>query len=109
MELSLNDLRELVGSSQSVDPHSDPLDPQRGDKVIIRTVTMYLVGRVSLVSQSWIRLDEASWVADTGRWSTALATGALVGVEPMGDGVLVSRGAIVDVTPWRHDLPTAVK
>lgn len=80
-----------------------------GSKVIIRTVTLYYVGRIAAVDAGWIALDEASWVADTGRWAQALKKGTLNEVEPYPAGCVVSVGAIVDVSPWAHDLPTAVK
>jgi len=76
--------------------------------VIIRTVTLYTVGHVDAIGDGFITLSKAAWVADTGRWSSALATGKLNEVEMFpGDGVThVALGAIVDVTPWAHPLPT---
>ena len=84
-------------------------------KVIIRTVTHYYVGAVvsgyqGLVPGS-IALTQCSWIADTGRWSEALADGALSEVEPYpsSDVVEINTGAIVDVAPWHHELPTEAK
>jgi hypothetical protein len=56
-------------------------------------------------------LADAAWIADTGRWSTALATGRLHEVEPYpGEGLcIVSRAAIVDVAVWDHPLPREVR
>lgn len=113
MELSMTDLRELLGATAATTPESspgvDPADPQPGDAVLIRTVTMIFTGRVVTVGPCWIVLDESAWIADTGRWSAAIATGTLSEVEPSGDGVLVARASIVDVTPWRHPLPREAK
>lgn len=114
MELSLADLRDLIAPAPPVtatldtfDPMpGDPLDPMPGDTLIIRTVTMTITGRVVACSPTWIILDTAAWIADSGRWADAIATGSLSEVEPMGDGVRVARAAIVDVAPWRHALPT---
>ncbi|HEX9888622.1 MAG TPA: hypothetical protein VGA69_04035 [Nitriliruptorales bacterium] len=107
MELSLQDLRDLIAPAPAPAPSgADPGDPTAGDRLLIRTVTMTLTGRVVLVSPAWIVLDTAAWIADTGRFADAIASGDVEEVEPMGDGVRVARGAIVDVTPWRHDLPT---
>lgn len=80
-----------------------------GDKVLIRGVTLYHVGCVAEVDETWVRLEDASWVADTGRLSSALETGALDEVERLPDGCLVARASIVDVIPWTHELPVATR
>lgn len=110
MELTLADLRSLIAPQTETAPSTapaavDPLDPMRGDQLIIRTVTMTLTGKVVAYSPTWIMLDSAAWIADSGRWANAIVDGTLSEVEPMGDGVRVARAAIVDVTPWRHPLP----
>lgn len=82
-----------------------------GDAVIVRTVTMYYTGRILRVYPGELVLGDAAWVADTGRWSSALSTGSLSEVEPYpGEGLcIVSRAAIVDVAPWSHPLPRTVR
>lgn len=80
-----------------------------GEKVIVRTVTMYYTGRLVKVSKTDIILDSAAWVASTGRWSHALRTGELDEVEPFPGGTVVTRAVIVDVTLWPHELPREVK
>ena len=80
-----------------------------GAAVIVRTVTHYYTGRIVLLTEHEIVLDEAAWVADTGRWANALSTGSLVEVEPFPGIVLVMRGAVIDVSPWAHPLPREVK
>ncbi len=81
----------------------------KGDAVLIRTVTMYQVGRVVNIGPDSITLEEASWLADVGKFSTALETGALSEVEKIPSWCVVGRGAIVDIFPWAHPLPTATK
>ena len=76
-----------------------------GRRVLIRTVSLYYVGEVKEERAGVLVLSLASWVADTGRFSVALATGKLGEVEPYVSDVLVAKGAIVDVTEWKHDLP----
>lgn len=73
--------------------------------VFIRTVTHYYTGRVVSVGATFVRLADAAWIADTGRFATALETGALGEVEPFPSGVAVALGSIVDVAPWSHELP----
>jgi len=83
---------------------------QVGAKVFIRTVTMYIAGVITFVSDSEIVLEKAAWVASTGKFHDALKTGVFSEVEPFPAGVCsVGRGAIVDATLWDFDLPLAKK
>ena len=86
-----------------------PSIPKVGDAVIIRTVTHYYTGRIEVLDKDWIVLSSAAWIADTGRWAQALASGKLSEVEPYPNGVSVARGAIVDCSTWCHDLPGTVQ
>ena len=83
--------------------------PQPGQKVLIRTVTYFQLGEITAVDGNWITLDTCSWVADTGRLGKAIQDGTLNEIEYLGDGVNVNAGAVVDITPWAHDLPTKTK
>ena len=80
-----------------------------GKTVFIRTVTMYHTGRVVDMDDKFIVLEDAAWIADTGRFSDALKTGKLSEVEPVEGLVRVSLGAIVDVFEWKHELPRTQK
>lgn len=80
-----------------------------GTKYLIRTVTMTYTGTVTEVTGTDVKLDQAAWVADTGRFAKALETGTLSEVEPYPDGCAVSRAAIVDFSPWNHPLPRDTK
>lgn len=80
-----------------------------GDAILIRTVTMYQLGRVTHISPDSITLDNASWLADIGRLSVALSTGDLNEVEKVPSWIVVGRGAIVDIFPWNHPLPEKTK
>ena len=90
---------------------SEPSNPYPvGKNVFIRTVTNYLVGLLVEVHDQELVLEGASWVADTGRYATALETGVLNEVEPYPAGrVVVGRGAIIDCCTWAHELPKAQK
>ena len=78
-------------------------------KVFIRTCTMYFLGSVAAVSADEVRLTSASWIADTGRFGEFLASGDPKEVEPYPNGCVVRLGAVVDWSPWTHDLPTEAK
>lgn len=84
-----------------------------GEAYLFRLVTYAWVGRVVAFGDKEIVLNEASWVADTGRFSNAIAGGlesqSSSEIEPAGDGVVIGRGAIVDAVPYKHVLPKVQK
>lgn len=80
-----------------------------GENVFVRTVTHHYTGRLADLGGGFLRLEEAAWIADDGRFATALATGTLNEVEPYPAGCYVSVGAIVDLCRWNHDLPRTQK
>ena len=76
-----------------------------GKSYFLRTVTYHLVGKV--VAQhggNIIELDDASWVADSGRFMQAIKTGTLNEVEPVGKAY-VNLKSVTDFFPWVHPLP----
>lgn len=79
-----------------------------GNTVFIRTVTYHTVGRVTARDGDWLTLEDASWVADSGRFGEAIATGDLNEVERVG-ACAVNLAAAVDVFPWAHELPSVSK
>lgn len=85
--------------------------PTVGATVFCRTITYHYTGEVVAVTDRWLVLTHAAWVADSGRFSGALAAGTLNEVEPYpGDGVVcLALAAIVDVCPWAHPLPRTQK
>ena len=81
-----------------------------GNSILVRTVTHYYTGRLTAIKDGWLHLEDAAWIAETSRFSVALATGVLGEVEPYPDGeVLVSLGAVVDISAWNHALPRNMK
>lgn len=80
-----------------------------GKAYLVRTVTMIVTGRVVRVANNLLVLEDAAWIADTGRFSDALKTGALSEIEPAEGQVFVGLGAIVDVYEWSHKLPREQK
>lgn len=81
----------------------------KGKSVFVRTVTHHHVGKIVAVTKSFLVLEDASWVADSGRFGAALEHGSLNEVERMPGRVLVSRGALIDIAEWKHALPVATK
>ena len=82
-----------------------------GEKVLIRTVTHYHVGKVLGMLEGFVFLTDSSWVQDTGRWHTALTNGFPdnAEIEPQPKIVRVAVNAIVDVVSWDFDLPKEQK
>lgn len=78
-------------------------------KVFIRTVTFYYTGEVVSVTDKFVVLKDAAWIADTGRFATALNSGVLNEVEPFPENVAISLGSIIDASPWKWDLPREQK
>ena len=76
-----------------------------GEKLLIRTVTMYQTGEIIGICDGFLVLGDAAWVANTGPFAKALETGQLEEVEPIHGPVRVNIGAIVDVCIWNHPLP----
>jgi len=79
-----------------------------GKKYLFRTVTHYHVGMVVKQFRDFLQLEDASWVADTGRFMQAIKDGGLQEVEPVGT-IFINLKALVDFMPWNHDLPKEQK
>lgn len=80
-----------------------------GTDVMIRTVTFIYTGTVVGIDAHTIALANGAWIADTGRFAAALATGEVSEVEPYPGVVYVNRSCVVDISPWNHTLPRTVK
>jgi len=76
-----------------------------GEKYFVRCVTYHYLGKLERIDGRELVLSSASWVADSGRWGDALASGKLSEVEPYPGSVIINRSAIVDASVWSHDLP----
>lgn len=72
--------------------------------VFIKTVTMFYVGRLASENENFIFLEEAAWIADTGRFYNFLKDGKVNEVEPFVDPIAVNKNAIIEITLWNHDL-----
>lgn len=103
IELTPEQYEELIGN-----PEVNTLADFIGKKLFIRTVTYHLVGQVVGMTGDLFELRDASWVADSGRFTNALRDGTLSEVEPVGR-CWVSLAAIVDMFPWVHALPDKQK
>ena len=71
---------------------------QLNKNYFIRTVTMAHAGKLVAVTDKELVLETVVWVADSGRFMSALRSGNFSEVEPFPEGeqVIVGRGAIID-------------
>jgi hypothetical protein len=95
-DLKLGELKQialLLNGAKPVDNSAWEI----GKIYLIRTVTMIDTGRVVAVTEHEIILEEAAWIADTGRFADAVKNATFGEVEPFPDGrVIIGRGSIID-------------
>ena len=106
MEITLKELMELAASSGKEQPQTPFVV---GDAYLIRTVTMTWTGRVSRIVGFFLVLEDAAWIADTGRFGDATHEDALAEVEPRDGPAIVNMYSIVDACDWLTDLPRKQK
>lgn len=97
-EQLLLETRKEVGSFQDL----------VGQKWFFRGVTNFLVGKVKNVVYPFVFLEGASWIADTGKFSTFIKDGEANEVEVVGDAA-INLLSVVDMFPWNHELPKKTK
>jgi len=84
------------------------LDDLLGKCFFFRTVTYHLVGKVVKRIGMFLQLENASWIADSGRFMNAIKNGELKEVEPVGSA-FINLNTVTDFFPWRHSLPKEQK
>ena len=69
-----------------------------GKAYFIRTATYHQVGLLTAMTETELILTRASWIADSGRFTQAIADGTYSEVEPWPapSAVLVNRAAVID-------------
>lgn len=76
--------------------------PEKGSTVFVRTLTDHWVGRVADADTLFVRLEQASWVADSGRLGEFCRTGRSQNMEIEVVGKITVRyEAVID---WPHEL-----
>ena len=108
-DLTIGQARELAALFNSVEQSVDTGPWHVGECYLIRTGTMILTGRLLSVGEHELLLQDAAWIADTGRFANALRDGTLDEIEPFPGNAIVGRGAIVDAAVWLHPLPRTQK
>ena len=102
MNLSQETIKELILTLLDLDSSktSKSQSPFKiGKNYHIRTVTMAHAGTVKSICGNFIVLENASWVADTGRFNEYLRDTAKVKEnETFKNDVIIGLGSIVDAT-----------
>lgn len=110
------ELDELVTLENKVKAKKSDLKYQKlelpfqvGSAYFIRTVTYFATGRVKAIVGQFLVLEDAAWIADTGRFSDAIAKGVMNEIEPVEVDMFVNTSSITDAFPWKHSLPREKK
>ena len=72
-----------------------------GQGYFVRTVTYHVTGVLIHMTDTELVLENAAWIADSGRFAQAMNGGEFSEVEPWPDGVpvLIGRASIQDASP----------
>lgn len=70
-----------------------------GKQWFVQTATHYFVGLLSDVTEGELILQDAAWVADTGRFNEFMKSGKPGELEPCNGPVVINRGAIIASMP----------
>lgn len=82
-----------------------------GAKYLIRTITMIYTGLLKSVYERELVLTHCAWIADAGRWTSAIEKGSFSEVEPypVHTEVIINREAILDMCIVEFTLPNTQK
>jgi hypothetical protein len=89
--LDLTGLKDLIGKS-----------------FFFRTVTYHLTGKVKKVFGSFLVLEQAAWIPDSGRFMQTILEGNINECEPIGVAI-INLSTVTDFFPWKHSLPKEQK
>ena len=96
-DLTIGQARELAKMFGTQQPTPDMQPFEIGKNYLLRTVTMIDTGRVIAVGEKEIVLEDAAWIADTGRFADAVQAAEFGEVEPFPTGkIILNRSALID-------------
>ena len=105
-------LEKLVEKALEADSDkacTEPSGPfEIGKAYLIRTVTYHQVGILKDIQGDFLIFKDASWVADSGRFSECISKGVFNEVEYVGP-MMINQTAIVDAFPWENKVPKETK
>ena len=68
-----------------------------GESYFFRTVTYHYTGKITKINGRFLMLENASWIADSGRFADAIKNEEFDEVEPYDRPVILNMEMIVDV------------
>jgi len=97
-------IKDKLAPEESIDISS--IDELVGKKIFVRTVTYHLLGEVTKIGGNLVFLKNASWVADSKRFSDFIKNGPSdsVEIEYLGDWFFNIQ-SLTDGGFWKHKLP----
>lgn len=108
----LKELAELEELETKVNSKKDKIKYEKmevpfkvGSAYFIRTVTYFATGRVKSIVGNFLVLEDAAWIADSGRFREAIMKGTLSEVEPVEVDMFLNVNSITDAFVWSHKLP----
>ena len=106
-DLTIGELKQINNLTGKSNSHPFEI----GANYLIRTVTMIQTGKLVEVFENELVLEDAAWIADTGRWNEAVVSGKFNEVEPFPNGtkIIIGRSAIIDACKVSFELPRGVK
>ena|SRR3990167_1751783 len=104
------DVKELIELLRLTEGKTNTELPfEVGKNYFIRTVTFHLTGKVEAIKGNFLVLNDATWIADSGRFTNAINEGKLAEVEPVDVETYVNINSITDAFEWKHKLPREQK
>ena len=100
-DLTIGQIKEI----QNLNMGNSELPFVIGESYLFRTVTHIEVGRVKRIVGQFVELEDASWIADTGRYHDCLRDGTFSEVEPYPLYTGVNTQSLINYAPWPHKLP----
>jgi hypothetical protein len=78
-----------------------------GTNYYVRTIRHNYTGRLGEIDDHEIVLVDATWLPDDWSLFEMTSKGTIREAEPLPDGqqLVINRGAIIDATEWKFDLP----
>ena len=106
--MTTKEIVELVTALSEAKTEVSELPFEIGGKYYIRTVTYHATGKVKKIIGKFLVLEDAAWIADSGRFREAIMNGVLSEVEPV-DEMFLNTDTITDAFNWTHKLPREQK
>ena len=109
-ELLIELIKEIICDDNAASNESNNGSPVKiGESYLFRTVTHIEVGRVKSICGQFVTLEDASWIADTGRYHDCLSKGEFSEIEPYPLTTTLNLNSLINLAPWPHSLPKEQK